>query len=119
MVATSFTKFKSHKFQFPPEPGRQAGRIPDRSLLTGTENIEYNHWKMGAWVVGWGWGLGGVDEVDHFIQRKELHVGGEIGGIRRTLTDPHYLLCCGQAARLVAGTSFPSETWPDPDIRIL
>ena len=52
MVATSFTKFKSHKFQFPPEPGRQAGRIPDRSLLTGTENIEYNHWKMCAWVVG-------------------------------------------------------------------
>ena len=26
---------------------------PDRSLLAGTENIEYNQWKMAAWVGGW------------------------------------------------------------------
>ena len=43
---------------------------PDRSLLAGTENIEYNHWKIAAWVGGWLIGVwGDMGGASYFIQR--------------------------------------------------
>ena len=114
MVATSFTKFKSHKFQFPPEPGRQAGRsLTDRCYwdweywIQSLENVCVGGWCRGGG--GWCWDLM-MRPLTSYSGRLLVVRLYKTVGIRRTLTDPHYLLCCGQLAGWWLAPVFPLRT---------
>ena len=125
MVATSFTKFKSHKFQFPPEqsragPGSEAGRSWQIAVsrdweywIQSLENVCVGGWCRGGG--GWCWDLM-MRPLTSYSGRLLVVRLYKTVGIRRTLTDPHYLLCCGQLARLVVGLApvFPVRLWAWP-----
>ena len=86
LVVTSFTKFKSHKFQFPPElPVSQAGRSWQIAVSRDWEYWTQSGGNGGAWVGGRWWGNFSL-HTTHWMLVVRLET---------ETWDPHYLQCCG------------------------